>query len=94
MYPKRHELFTAQEDKLLQLYQSKLEQLHNLCGRLATLAQTLGSSFYGSDMLNPVPAPGEEDSIDGWKDVTPERFNKLERELVRGKAEVVRDPLI
>lgn len=40
-------------------------------------------------MLEPTAAPGESDDTPGAnRDVTPERFLKLEKELVRGKAEV------
>jgi protein regulator of cytokinesis 1 len=104
VYPVRHEQLSAQEEKLKQLYNSKLEQLNALTNRLSTLSYTLGSSFFSDDILNPTPAPGELDAspikaddedydhhVDSLlRDVTPERFNRLEKELVRGKAEINR----
>lgn len=90
VYPRRFELLTEQEDKLLKLYASKLEQLHALTARLAALAETLGKHFYSSEVLKPAPASGQKEHADSWRDVTPERFNWLEKELTRGRAEVVR----
>jgi protein regulator of cytokinesis 1 len=52
------------------------------------LARTLGSDYFPQDVIDPVPAPGHA-SPGANRDVTPERFMKLEKELVRGKAEVV-----
>lgn len=92
VYPRRFDLLTVQEDKLSQLYQTKLEQLHTLTARLSTISQTLGPQFYSTDILNLTPAPGASEGSDTWRDVTPDRFNRLEKELVRGKAEVVSDP--
>ena len=73
-----------------QVYHTKLEQLNTLTNRLNALARTLGSEYFAHDVIEPCPAAGE-DSYDGNtnRDVTPERFLKLEKELVRGKAEVV-----
>lgn len=104
MYPVRHDQLSAQEEKLKQLYNSKLEQLNTLTNRISTLSYTLGSSFFSDDIMNPTPAPGELDAspiksddenydhhVDSLlRDVTPERFNRLEKELVRGKAEIGR----
>jgi protein regulator of cytokinesis 1 len=90
VYPRRFELLTEQEDKLLKLYTSKLEQLHALTARLATSARTLGKNFYSSEILKPTPASSQKEYADSWRDVTAERFNWLEKELTRGRAEVVR----
>ena len=107
IYPLRHQQLFAQEEKLQQLYTSKLEQLNTLTTRLSNLASTLGSTFFGDDILNPTPSPGElsvvttssrtaDDTITSieeeamLRDVTPERFNRLEKELVRGKNEITR----
>ena len=90
IYPQRFELLTEQEEKLLKLYMSKLEQLHALTARMAALAETLGKSFYSSEALKPTPASGKKEHADSWRDVTPERFNWLEKELMRGRVEVVR----
>ena len=90
VYPRRFELLTEQEDKLLKTYTSKLEQLRALTARLAALAETLGKHFYSSEVLKPAPASGRKEHADSWRDVTPERFNWLEKELMRGRAEVVR----
>jgi protein regulator of cytokinesis 1 len=73
-----------------QLYHSKLEQLTSLTNRLTALCRTLGPDFYCSDIVDPTPAAGENSKDpSAHRDVTPERFSKLEKELVRGKAEVV-----
>ena len=58
--------------------------------RLNTLSRTLGREYFAQDILEPTPASGDNlhDPNVNW-DVTPERFSKLEKELVRGKAEVV-----
>jgi len=74
----------------LQLYHSKLEQLTSLTNRLTALCRTLGPDFYSSDVVDPAPAAGEnKKDPSAHRDVTPERFSRLEKELVRGKAEVV-----
>ncbi|KAL4247812.1 MAP65/ASE1 family protein [Abortiporus biennis] len=87
--PKRFELITDYQEKLRQLYHSKLEQLLTLTNRLNALSRTLGSTYYSSDILEPTPASGESTMEPTfYRDVTPERFNKLEKELVRGKGEM------
>ena len=61
--------------------------------RLNALARTLGPEYFPPDILEPISATGESESDpDACRDVTPERFSKLEKELVRGKGEVVRAP--
>ena len=72
------------------MYHTKLEQLTTLTNRIKALARTLGSDYYSQDILEPSNAAGED--TNGNLDVTPERFSKLEKELVRGKAEVVSPP--
>ncbi|KAF8192990.1 microtubule associated protein-domain-containing protein [Pholiota molesta] len=72
--PRRYEMISEYQEKLRQLYHTKLEQLHTLSNRI-------------QDVIDPVPAPGHA-SPGANRDVTPERFMKLEKELVRGKAEV------
>jgi protein regulator of cytokinesis 1 len=62
-----------------QLYHTKLEQLTTLGNRLSALSRILGPEFYSQDIVG----DGE------YRDVTPEHFSKLEKELVRGKGEVV-----
>jgi hypothetical protein len=62
-----------------QLYHTKLEQLTTLTNRLSALSRTLGPDFYAGDLFNDTE----------YRDVSPERFSKLEKELVRGKGEVV-----
>lgn len=72
------------------MYHTKLEQLTTLTNRVAALARILGQDFYPADILEPTFSPGEsEEQLDPRRDVTPERFSKLEKELVRGKGEVV-----
>ncbi|KAJ3784520.1 microtubule associated protein [Lentinula aff. detonsa] len=89
--PKRYEMNTEHQEKLRQLYHTKLEQLTNLNHRLNALARSLNSDFYSQDILEPTPA-FEESAFDLsiHRDVTPERFSKLEKELARGKAEVTK----
>jgi protein regulator of cytokinesis 1 len=66
-----------------------------LTNRLNNLARTLGPDFYAPDILEPFPASGEDThDTNANYDVTPERFSKLEKELVRGKAEVVSNILV
>ncbi|KAL1744927.1 microtubule associated protein-domain-containing protein [Schizophyllum fasciatum] len=84
--PKRYETITEHQEKLRQLYHTKLEQLMTLTNRITNLARILGPHYFASDITTPAPAPGE-DSV-GNKDVSPERFSRLEKELVRGKGEV------
>jgi hypothetical protein len=73
------------------LYHSKLEQLQTLTNRINVISQTLGCDFYSRDITETAPAlglsPGDSNP---FRDVTVERFSKLEKELVRGKAEIVR----
>jgi len=107
VYPLRHQQLFAQEEKLQQLYTSKLEQLNALTTRLSNLASTLGPTFFSDDVLNPTPSAGElsgtskpsrnaqnaDDSVGEeamLRDVTPERFNRIEKELIRGKNEISR----
>ncbi|KAJ7049425.1 microtubule associated protein [Mycena amicta] len=77
--PVRYDMVSEYQEKLRQLYHTKLEQLTTLCNRLSVLARTLGPEFY-TDIID------EGD----YRDVSPERFSKLEKELVRGKAEVAK----
>ncbi|KIK40491.1 hypothetical protein CY34DRAFT_807174 [Suillus luteus UH-Slu-Lm8-n1] len=89
--PRRYESATVYQEKLRQIYHTKLEQLTTLTNRLNALARTLGSHFFHQDILTPAPAASEElDSPTALKDVMPERFSKLEKELVRGKGEVLK----
>ncbi|KAJ7489338.1 microtubule associated protein-domain-containing protein [Mycena latifolia] len=76
--PVRYELVTEYQEKLRQLYHTKLEQLTTLTNRLNALSRTLGPEFYSQDLVDEAE----------YRDVTPERFSKLEKELVRGKGEV------
>lgn len=68
---------------LQQLYHTKLEQLTTLSNRLHALARTVGHDFFIHGVL--------DDDLDTsvHRDVTPERFSRMEKELARGKAEVV-----
>ncbi|KDR79106.1 hypothetical protein GALMADRAFT_92933 [Galerina marginata CBS 339.88] len=87
--PRRCEMISEHQEKLRQVYHTKLEQLNTLTNRLNSLARTLGLEFFAEDILEQTVAPDEnaEDKTAN-RDVTPERFMKLEKELVRGKAEV------
>jgi Ase1/PRC1/MAP65 family protein len=71
---------------LSQLYHTKLEQLIALTTRLASISRIVGDSFFPEDVLDFSAA---RSSGEPYQDVSPERFSKLEKELVRGKGEVV-----
>ena len=73
-----------------QLYHSKLEQLQTLTNRINAISRTLGNDFYSRDIIEAAPALGlSQGDSNPFRDVTVERFSKLEKELVRGKAEIV-----
>ncbi|TFK50465.1 hypothetical protein OE88DRAFT_1660884 [Heliocybe sulcata] len=86
--PRRHQLLLEYQEKLRQLYHTKLEQLSTLKNRIAVLSRTLGPDYFQPDILE-LPTHGADPSDPSdYHDVTPERFSKLEKELVRGKGEV------
>lgn len=59
--------------------------------RLHSLARTLGNAFFSPDVLEPTVANGENVlDPESYRDVSPDRFLRLEKEFVRGKGEVVR----
>ncbi|KAJ6466840.1 microtubule associated protein-domain-containing protein [Mycena sanguinolenta] len=78
--PVRYDMVTEYQEKLRQLYHTKLEQLTTLRNRLSALLRTLGPDFSSQEPVD----EGE------YQDVTPEHFSKLEKELVRGKGEVAK----
>ncbi|KAF8066744.1 microtubule associated protein [Lyophyllum atratum] len=87
--PRRFEMVSEHQEKLRQVYHTKFEQLTTLTNRLKALARTLGVEYYAQDILEPTTAIGDDPHDPNVNlDVTPERFLKLEKELVRGKAEV------
>ncbi|KAF9527211.1 microtubule associated protein [Crepidotus variabilis] len=87
--PRRFELISEYQEKLRQVYHTKLEQLNSLTNRLNVLARTLGFEYFAFDILESTYSGGENSTDPtACRDVTPERFLKLEKELVRGKAEV------
>ncbi|TFK37089.1 microtubule associated protein-domain-containing protein [Crucibulum laeve] len=89
--PRRYEMVSEYQEKLRQLYHTKLEQLTTLTNRLNALSRTLGPDYFAHDIVEPTPAAGESGQYPSLnRDVTPERFSKLEKELVRGKAEVTK----
>lgn len=69
-----------------QLYHTKLEQLIALTTRLAAMSRVVGDGFFPEDALDRSISC---DSTAPYQDVCPERFSKLEKELVRGKGEIV-----
>lgn len=74
----------------MKVYHTKLEQLSSLSNRLAALSRTLGSAYFQPDVLQLNFATDEsQDDPNALRDVMPERFSKLEKELVRGKTELV-----
>ncbi|KAG0694297.1 microtubule associated protein-domain-containing protein [Suillus ampliporus] len=79
--PRRYEGATVYQEKLRQIYHTKLEQLTTLTNRLNALARTLGSHFFQPDTLTPALVAAEESD-------DPTALRDLEKELVRGKGEV------
>ncbi|KAF9223144.1 hypothetical protein BS17DRAFT_782435 [Gyrodon lividus] len=89
--PRRHERAMEYQERLRQVYHTKLEQLTTLTNRLNTLSRTLGSNYFPADILRSAVATEEDPSNpNALRDVVPERFSKLEKELVRGKGEVTK----
>ncbi|KAK0216916.1 microtubule associated protein [Armillaria fumosa] len=87
--PRRYEMLSEHQEKLRQLYHTKLEQLTTLTNRINVLARTLGHDFFAYDIIETTGFSGSDDTDPTVnRDVTPERFSKLEKELVRGKSEV------
>ncbi|KAG5729984.1 Anaphase spindle elongation protein 1 [Termitomyces sp. T112] len=87
--PKKFEMVSEHQEKLRQVYHTKFEQLSALTNRLKALARTLGNDFFIPDVLEPVLATDDNSNDPNANmNVTPERFLKLEKELVRGKAEL------
>ncbi|KAI9566101.1 microtubule associated protein-domain-containing protein [Boletus coccyginus] len=79
------------QERLRQVYHTKLEQLTTLTNRLNALAQSLGPSYFSADILRPTVSEEEDPSNrNALRDVMPERFSKLEKELVRGKGEMTK----
>lgn len=75
-----------------QLYQTKLEQLGGLTNKINALVHIVGAGFFGQDITHLTLAqqgvqPSDEPQV--LRDVTPEHFSKLEKELVRAKSEIV-----
>lgn len=80
------------------MYSAKLEQRNLLTTRLYAFSRTLGAGFFPNDVLHisssassssshaPAPVLLTDDSR---RDVTPEKFAKMEREIDRARAEVV-----
>ncbi|EGO19906.1 hypothetical protein SERLADRAFT_442723 [Serpula lacrymans var. lacrymans S7.9] len=89
--PNRYQRAMEYQEKLRQMYHTKLEQLTTLTNRLNSLSRILGANCFQLDILQPVIASGEDiDNPHAYRDVTPDRFSKLEKELVRGKGEVTK----
>jgi Ase1/PRC1/MAP65 family protein len=89
--PKRFEHLTVYQDKLQQLYQTKLEQLQGLNNKINKLVRVVGPGFFGPDITCLTPAQGvqSDEEHQALRDVTPDRFTRLEKELVRAKTEMV-----
>jgi protein regulator of cytokinesis 1 len=71
--------------KIYSSYELTSHYVPALSNRLHSLGNTLGSGFFPPDILS------SRASLDAsLQDVTPDRFSKLEKELVRGKSELAR----
>ncbi|KAL5504914.1 ASE1 [Sanghuangporus vaninii] len=90
--PVRHEMLNQYLEKLDHLYKAKVEQLTNLTNRVLSLSNILGPEFFSLDLTEPPPAYGESvsDAKQPLREVTPDRFSKMEKELARGKGEINR----
>ncbi|TFK23330.1 hypothetical protein FA15DRAFT_695155 [Coprinopsis marcescibilis] len=83
--PKRYDILVDFQEKLKQAYHTKLEQLTTLTNRIHVLEKTLGDEFFDIEIIEPIMEDPEAP-----RDVSQDRFLKLEKELVRGKAEVTK----
>lgn len=83
--PRRYDQLAELQEKLRQLYHTKLEQLIALTTRLVSMSRVVGDTFFPEDVLD--PSAGRRPGV-LYQDVSPERFSKLEKELVRGKGEI------
>ncbi|KAI9441326.1 microtubule associated protein-domain-containing protein [Lactarius indigo] len=84
--PRRYDQLAELQEKLRQLYHTKLEQLIALTTRLVSMSRVVGDNFFPEDVLD--QSVGRSPGV-LYQDVSPERFSKLEKELVRGKGEIV-----
>ncbi|KIY72254.1 hypothetical protein CYLTODRAFT_388873 [Cylindrobasidium torrendii FP15055 ss-10] len=82
--PRRFEMASEHQEKLRQLYHTKLEQFTVMTNRVQSLVRTLGPAFFAIELFD------DDMSTSEIRDVTPERFLRLEKELVRGKGEVAK----
>lgn len=81
--PNRLEALSTHQEKLQQLYVTKLEQRTSLCNRITDLARILGDDY--------LPISTVQDcSTNQLEDVSPDCLSKLERDLVRAKSEVTK----
>ncbi|KAG8935183.1 hypothetical protein FRC01_007416 [Tulasnella sp. 417] len=100
--PQRYDCLVLQRDKLQQVYQVKFDQLSTLINRVNQLTRTLGLDFFAPEALSTAP-PAYDQLFDpssstmdisvsakppAHVDVTPERFQRVEKELAKGKAEL------
>ncbi|KAF8483578.1 microtubule associated protein-domain-containing protein [Russula ochroleuca] len=83
--PRRYDQLAELQERLRQLYHTKLEQLIALTTRLVAMSRIVGDSFFPEDVLD---CSTSCDPTISYQDVCPERFSKLEKELVRGKGEM------
>ncbi|KAH9042589.1 microtubule associated protein-domain-containing protein [Lactarius pseudohatsudake] len=83
--PRRYDQLAELQEKLRQLYHTKLEQLIALTARLVSMSRVVGDHFFPEDVLD--QSIGRSPGV-LYQDVSLERFSKLEKELVRGKGEI------
>lgn len=63
-----------------------MEQLIALTSRLVAMSRIVGDGFFHEDVFD---SSASCSSSVPYQDVCPERFSRLEKELVRGKGEMV-----
>ena len=62
----------------------------NANNRIISLARVLGSEYFSIEVMEPPPTYGESMmETQTLRDVTPERFSKLDKEVAKGKSEIV-----
>ncbi|KAI0300522.1 microtubule associated protein-domain-containing protein [Multifurca ochricompacta] len=83
--PRRFDRLAELQEKLRQLYHTKLEQLNALTARLVSISRIVGDRFFHEDVLG--HSTGSSPDMP-YQNVSPERFSRLEKELVRGKGEM------
>ncbi|KAF8326231.1 microtubule associated protein-domain-containing protein [Cantharellus anzutake] len=88
--PERLEQLVALRDSLNAIYAVKFEEKNALTVELERISKIVGLEFYSADVLSAINISASDakgnDAL--WRDVTPQKLNKLEREIKRGLEEI------